>query len=143
MTSFDEQMLRLKQVLGLTADQDIAALLRLTKSALSVRKRRDAFPIEAVERLAQTRPELRIDLRYIVTGESTQFLASLGMLREASKIHSDVAKRDALAGEMLALQPSSREAALLADFRHCSSSDQDVLTRIAATMARSNQPTPG
>lgn len=66
---FELQLLRLKTAVGVTGDQDIAALLGLSKAAFSDRKKRDAFPEDKLRALAATRPELGIDVNYVLTGE--------------------------------------------------------------------------
>lgn len=70
MKKFDEQLLRLKAELKETEDQAIAAHLGLTKAAFSDRKRRDAFPEDKLRALAQLRPDLNIDVDYVLTGVS-------------------------------------------------------------------------
>lgn len=70
MRKFDEQLLRLKQVTGVTADQDVAALLGMTKAAFSDRKKRDAFPEDKVRALATRHPELHLDIEFVLTGSS-------------------------------------------------------------------------
>lgn len=70
MKKFDEQLLRLKAELKETEDQAIAAYLGLTKAAFSDRKRRDAFPADKLRALAQQRPDLNIDVDYVLTGVS-------------------------------------------------------------------------
>jgi transcriptional regulator with XRE-family HTH domain len=76
MTDFDQKLLRLKQVLGLTEDQAVAAVLGLTKAAFSERKRRSAFPEDKVLALAARRPELNIDATYVFTGLTAKEAAS-------------------------------------------------------------------
>lgn len=70
MNYFEEAALRLKQSLKLTDDKDVAAMLGFKKTAWSVRKQRDSFPIKEVFALAQQRPELKLDAEWIVTGHS-------------------------------------------------------------------------
>ena len=68
MKKFDEQLLRLKQVVKLAEDQDVAVLLGMSKAAFSDRKKRDAFPDDKLAALAVRRPELGIDVSYVLTG---------------------------------------------------------------------------
>ena len=72
MKIFEEQLLRLKQIAKLTADQDVAALLGMTKEAFFQRKKRDAFPEDKLWALAKQRPELVIDAAYVLTGQHSQ-----------------------------------------------------------------------
>lgn len=69
MNKFESQLLRLKQTVGITADQDVAALLGMSKAAFSDRKKREAFPDDKLGALAAKRPDLRIDVAYVLTGE--------------------------------------------------------------------------
>jgi hypothetical protein len=73
--NFDQKMLRLKQCLNVTTDKDVAEVLGMSKSALAERKRREAFPERVVRALAQERPELGIDVLYVLTGERDYLLA--------------------------------------------------------------------
>jgi hypothetical protein len=75
MNLFDEQVLRLKQATKVTADQDVAALLSMTKAAFSERKKRGSFPTTEVFALAAQRPDLAIDPDWIVTGASVHAAA--------------------------------------------------------------------
>lgn len=70
MNEFNKQLLRLKKATEIPEDQGIAALLGLTKSAFSERKKRDSFPIKEVFALAAQRPDLGLDPDWIVTGTS-------------------------------------------------------------------------
>jgi transcriptional regulator with XRE-family HTH domain len=72
MKNFDEQLLRLKQMVKLTADKDVAGLLGMTKAAFSDRKKRGAFPEDKLGALAAQRPELLIDVNYVLTGRRSQ-----------------------------------------------------------------------
>lgn len=66
--AFDHQLLRLKRVLGVSADGEVAKALGMTKAAFSERKRRHAFPKDKLLALAGFRPELRLDAVYVMTG---------------------------------------------------------------------------
>src|SRR5690625_7281690 len=72
MREFDIQLLRLKKVLGVTEDQQVAQFLGMTKHAFSDRKRRGAFPMDKVLALKATRPDLAIDDVYIRTVQDAQ-----------------------------------------------------------------------
>lgn len=86
MRAFDHQLLRLKQVLGVTADGDVADALGMTKAAFSERKRRDAFPEDKLLALVARNPEMKLDAAYVLTGTSTATHAVLGSVRTASEI---------------------------------------------------------
>lgn len=64
-----EQFARLKQVLGAFEDKQVTEALDLSPSAYSDRKRRGAFPEDKVLALAVRRPDLQIDVHYVLTGE--------------------------------------------------------------------------
>lgn len=72
MKQFDQQLMRLKSLLGVTGDQDVAALLDMSKAAFSDRKKRDSFPEEKLRALAQRRPDLPIDVEYVLRGETAR-----------------------------------------------------------------------
>lgn len=60
---------RLKEVLGVAADKDVAAALGLGDRAFAARKARGAFPEDKLLALVSRRPELRLDAHYVLTGE--------------------------------------------------------------------------
>lgn len=69
MKNFTDIANRLKTVLSITQDKQIAEFLGLSKSAYAERKRRGVFP-ESSLRLAELKyPELNLDINYIMTGE--------------------------------------------------------------------------
>lgn len=69
MHDFEEKLLRLKQQVGLVEDQDVAALLGLGKAAFSARKVRRSFPDDKLFVLKAQRPDLDIDVAYVLTGK--------------------------------------------------------------------------
>lgn len=68
MENFQKTLLRMKQELGVSRDQEAAELLGMTKSAFSERKKRDSFPDDKLQALIGRRPELGLDYDYITTG---------------------------------------------------------------------------
>lgn len=66
MNEFDEQLARLRRLLGATEDQEVAAALGMTKAAFSARKRRGAFPRDKLLALKASQPALDVD--YVLTG---------------------------------------------------------------------------
>lgn len=72
MREFDLQLLRLKEVLAVTEDQQVADLLGMSKHAFSDRKRRGSFPGEKVQALQSSRPDLKLDATYVLTGRSPE-----------------------------------------------------------------------
>lgn len=76
MKEFDQQLLRLKQALDTTEDQKVAGLLGLSKAAFAARKKRDAFPGDLLATLSLERPELKIDVHWVLHG-ATQYRAAV------------------------------------------------------------------
>lgn len=72
MQEFDQQLLRLKAQLRVTSDQDVAALLGMSKAAFSDRKRRGSFPVDKLQALAHQRPDLPLDVLYVLTGKTVK-----------------------------------------------------------------------
>lgn len=86
MNLFDEQVLRLKQATKVTADQDVAKLLSMTKAAFSERKKRGSFPTKELLALAAQQPDLGLDVDWIVTGSSVKMATANS--REASLLQN-------------------------------------------------------
>lgn len=70
MNFFEEAVLRLKQQLKVSEDKQVAEALGLNGKAFTARKRRDSFPTKELQLLAAQRPELGLDVDWIVTGSS-------------------------------------------------------------------------
>lgn len=68
MDFFSDSLLRLKHYLRVSKDQEVANALGLSKTAFSERKKRNSFPEKELRALAQQRPELGIDVEYVLTG---------------------------------------------------------------------------
>lgn len=86
MKQFDQQLMRLKSMLGVTGDQDVAALLDMSKAAFSDRKKRDSFPEEKLRALAHRRPDLPIDVEYVLKGETARMRFEQEHHREPANI---------------------------------------------------------
>lgn len=67
--AFQKFLLRLKEALGVAADKDVAALLGFESRAFAARKRRNSIPDTELYALSAKRPELNLDVQYILTGE--------------------------------------------------------------------------
>jgi transcriptional regulator with XRE-family HTH domain len=76
MHVFDQQLLRLKQVLQISEDQAVAEALGMSKAAFSDRKRRNAFPADKLYALAAKRPDLKLDVEYVLSGRSGAEMAA-------------------------------------------------------------------
>lgn len=72
MNLFEEISLRLKQQLGVPTDKDASELLGIAPTAWANRKKRDAFPTAELHALAAMRPELALDVPYVLTGKRSQ-----------------------------------------------------------------------
>ena len=97
MDFFSDSLSRLKHYLRVSKDQEVAAALGLSKTAFSERKKRNSFPETELRARAQQRPELGIDVEYVLTGgrmspherqaidRATQFTSELEGLDAASR----------------------------------------------------------
>ena len=65
---FNDKLNRLKTVLGVTKDKEVGEALSLKEKAFNARKTRGSFPEKELRALAQQRPELGIDVEYVLTG---------------------------------------------------------------------------
>ena len=68
MNFFDQAALRLKQSLQVEQDKEVATLLAMSARAWAGRKKNDSFPEVELRALAQRRPDLGIDVEYVLTG---------------------------------------------------------------------------
>ena len=69
MDFFPDALARLKHQLRVSKDQEVAAALGLSKTAFSERKKRGSFPEKELRALAQQRPDIALNLDYILTGK--------------------------------------------------------------------------
>ena len=76
MNFFEEAALRLKQQLKVTEDKAVAKALGITSNAWTMRKRRGSFPETELYALAAKRPDLELDVGYVMTGKTKQQLAA-------------------------------------------------------------------
>lgn len=72
MNFFEEATLRLKQQLAVKQDKEVAHFLGLSPRAWAGRKQGSTFPEKELRALAQQRPELGIDVEYVLTGRDTK-----------------------------------------------------------------------
>lgn len=68
MENFTNIVNRLKTELSITMDKDVAEILGMSKSAFAERKRRGVFPENALRLLELERPDLKLDINYILSG---------------------------------------------------------------------------
>lgn len=69
MDFFSDSLARLKHELRVSKDGEVAVALGMSKTAFAERKKRGSFPEKELKNLAETRPELEIDVPYVLTGE--------------------------------------------------------------------------
>lgn len=69
MDFFSDALSRLKYLLHVSKDGEVAEALGFSKTAFSERKKRGSFPADELRALAQRRPDLGIDVDYVLTGE--------------------------------------------------------------------------
>lgn len=111
MDFFPEVLTRLKHALRVSKDQEVAQALELSKTAFSERKKRGAFPEKELRALAAKRPELGLDMNYILTGieGSAQALLDAKQARIARVVDAGMSFEEVRAMEK-ASDPASIEA---------------------------------
>lgn len=91
MNFFEEATLRLKQQLAVTQDKEVAGYLGLSPRAWAGRKQSENFPEVELYALAAKRPDLKINVEYVLTGRAPQAMTPEG-------------RNDYLAGKLVALE---------------------------------------
>jgi len=149
---FSEAALRLKQELKVSEDKQVAEALGMSSNAWTMRKRRAAFPEKELRALAQRRPELRLDVEYVLTGYRHELQQRLGAVRVATEraakvpgltkedqarlsefvFHVEQGNTDELRRLLHPLQPD--EALLLEAYRRCNSEARQTLIKTAALL---------
>ncbi|HFF3748024.1 TPA: helix-turn-helix domain-containing protein [Klebsiella pneumoniae] len=109
MKFFDEAMLRLKQQLGVTEDRDVAEALGMSANALTLRKRRGSFPEKEFLALVAKRPDLGLDIDYVLVGHHSQVFEA--GIKDAAK-NPLVTEDETMAGLFAALSHESRAEVL-------------------------------
>lgn len=111
MDFFPDSLARLKHALRVSKDQEVAQALELSKTAFSERKKRGAFPEKELRALAARRPELGIDVNYVLTGidGSAQALLDAKQARLTRAIDAGLHFEEVRAMEM-ANDPASIQA---------------------------------
>ena len=131
MNFFDEAALRLKQQLQVKTDKEVAEALGLSAAAWVGRKKRDNFPEVELYALAAKRPELKINVEYVLTGRTPEPMTAQGrddylmgelaavkvMLQELLKTHPRAQEaQDAFVREIKAMEASLAGESLSDDF---------------------------
>lgn len=118
---FERRLLRLKQATGMLTDQEIAKALETTPVAFSARKVRGSFPEDKLYALAAKRPELQLDVQFILTGEPSFPVADLARRllaaapSVASRLTSVVLRVSRFDGEFESTEPLERELRAITD----------------------------
>lgn len=141
MNDFDNRMRRLKRVLGLSQDKDVATVLGMTKASLSDRKRRGSFPDDRVVALVAKYPDL--DVQFVLTGaggsdrraENSKLAAALGAGAGPLETLLDSVIRRGVEQRTRAEQ----EHALSELVARCADEDVDLLLRLAGRLGSSRQ----
>lgn len=131
MDFFQEATLRLKQQLEVTQDKEVARFLGLSPRAWAGRKQSNAFPEIELRALAQQRPELGIDVDYVLTGGLAGPNVAVAMGRDPAAVAGPVAV--ALGTDVQAVQGD--EARLLAAFRAADSAGRTAILMAATGIA--------
>lgn len=142
MKTFDEQLLRLKQVVKVTADQEVAALLGMTKAAFSERKKRGAFPEDKLWALATQRPDLDLDALYILNGIDTAAMARLQAKQDRITAEVDKGREyaEVVAGERAHDAAEKRRVkALLQHYYEADESGKKLIEGTAALAAQADK----
>lgn len=68
MPNFIDIANRLKLILGISTDMELAEFLEIKPTAFAGRKKRNSFPTERLSMILQKHPHLDIDFDYVVNG---------------------------------------------------------------------------
>ncbi len=90
MDLFEKILLRLKEQLNIQTDKGVAEILGLSQKAFISRKLRNSFPEEKLLALTVRRPDLKIDVDYVLTGKPSPLMTRaeakrLGILEVKTK----------------------------------------------------------
>ena len=130
MASFFEQaLLRFKAQLQVQSDKQVAEQLGMSPTAFNDRKKRDAFPADKIWALATKRPDLNLDVVYILTGKPME-------IREDTRPPLDPARSKPYSGPKN-IYPNRQAAQerLLRDWQACNPNDQSMICDMAARLA--------
>lgn len=140
MADFHEQLLRLKEALGLAEDQQVADALGMTAQAFSARKGRGSFPEGKVVAAKARFPAL--DVGYVLTGKRSE-TPSRRALEAAAALSAKqplvIQEAAAAAYHLHALQEASaadKQQSLQEILRWCDDDAIDLITRMAARLAK-------
>ena len=150
MVLFEPVLLRLKEQLGVSTDKEVASILGLGDKAFNARKKRDSFPEDKLLALHAKRPDLNLDIAYILIGERAVVHAVMGAVKAAAAIVDRLggtkaerqARLDALLGSVVQSTRSSlsdEEQLVIARYRLASSSTRNEVLRLLLSRETSSE----
>lgn len=92
-TTFLQRLLRLKLQLNTELDRDVAAALGMSATAFNERKHRGSFPVDRLYAVAQQRPELGLDVAYILGDANTAAPTAQPADSAAAQLHAHTLNR--------------------------------------------------
>lgn len=126
MDSFKGKLIRLKNELNVETDKEVAEYLGMTNNAFTVRKSRNSFPEKELFALKAKRPDLDLDMDYILLGHRRETYEA--MEKEELK---DMPKPDF----------SDKTGLLVQLFMQCDDQGRAAILSVAQTMAAMGQAT--
>lgn len=142
MSDFEEVLLRLKERLGVASDKGVADLLGMGEKALNARKRRGSFPVDKLKALAADRPDLRLDVKYVLTGRSDELERRLAAITTANRVAEGVSEDHARwavqqrAFEAIVNELDQDEQRLVHCYRNADTKGRTLLLATAETLAQ-------
>jgi Bacteriophage CI repressor helix-turn-helix domain len=144
---FEQVLLRLKEQLQMQSDKEIAAVLGMSPTAFNDRKKRDVFPEEKLLAMSVKRPDLKLDVTYILTGErvpelTRQQLAvtngAVGQIGDTALTTKLLDAHKKLGAQQAARLPSYKNHLGVLD--HCADDDVEMVMRLAVRLATAPLP---
>ena len=137
---FGPALLRLKESLNVQSDKAVASLLGLSPTGFNDRKRRNAFPADKLYALASRQPNLRLDVCYVLTGETQHRQAIKAAASVAAGSQGAVAllqsNARAKTSDLALSAASGAEQELVQNWRRCRPEDQATIRQLAARLAQ-------
>lgn len=104
---FTRRLARLKAELGVNFESDVAKALGMSLEALCNRRRRGSFPEDDLRSLARHRPDLGIDVEYVLAGRPVRHAVSPNVEEWLSAQWARASSREELLKEALDTQVPS------------------------------------
>jgi len=132
---FRAQLDRLRTALAVREDQEVASMLEMTKAALSARKARGSFPEKELRALAQRRPDLGINVDFVLNGSMEDRRVNAAASVYEQSLHG-FQKLTASEPSLRPSLPIGQEAKLIEHWRSCSALDQALVLQLIERLAR-------